>query len=191
MRKTVKHILIISIMIFFSSSCRIVVFSFCDSNCAIFRSEVDEIVIHNIPDGYNKDGIRIYKGHGRGLIIPYSDSSFLYIFDDIDDCPNRNNIEQLHSISSIWRNNLKLLSALRNQSFSDELRQKKYNGFDFTYSELFEYVIPSFLDLRGIYEKQIWRDVMVDNYCIGYIVYDSSDVHAFDKCIETTLQQFH
>ena len=56
-----------------------------------------------------------------------------------------------------------------------------------SFSELLAYHPPKITDLRGVNGKYIWRDILVDNYCIGYIVLDSSRVKDFDNCLETTV----
>lgn len=162
--------------------------SFQKANKVCFRTEGGKIIIRDLPLGYVKDKITIHKGHKVGLVIPYYDSSILYVYEDIDDCPNIENIKRLHTISSVWRINYKLLTALKNTEISEDIQQRYWNDGDFTYLDLFEYEIPEPLDISGTDNNRIWRDVSTHDVCIGYIVFDSSKVSEFDKCIRSTIK---
>ena len=180
--------IIISFMMFWSCSAGNKL-SFCNNNNVRFITSTKKITIHDTPDGYNHDNIRYYKGHKTTMIITYRDSSILYISDDVCDFPNRENIEKLHTIESLWRIHSELLQALKENGVSAEMKDKPYLEYGFSYSELYDYNRPTLVDLRGNNSGTAWRDIMYKDICIGYIVQDSSTVIFFDQCIETTMQK--
>lgn len=161
--------------------------SFLNSNNVCFITTTENITIYDIPDGYNHNEIRFYKGHKNTMIVTYMDSSILYISDDVFNIPNRENIEQLHTIESLWRNHSKLLLTLKEMGVPEELKHKPYLEYNFSYSELYDYESPILVDLRGNCGVMAWRDIMYNDICIGYIVADSSSVKYFDQCIESTM----
>ena len=185
-----KRLLIIAVLSLFCFSCKTDrEFYFHNTRKAIFKTNYRIVTIYNIPSGYASDDIRIHKGHNNTLIIPYKNSNIFYVSDDIYNSPNRQNIEQLHNVASQWRNNNRLLQAIKKEITLDRLKQGLIKGCNCTYMELFEYEMPEIVDLSGKEGVQIWRDVLVKDFCIGYIVYDSSMVEQLNKCIKTTLEK--
>lgn len=161
--------------------------SFRNGNNVHFRTSTKKITIYDTPDGYNHNEIRFIKGHKNLMVITYRDSSILYISDDICDIPNRENIERLHTIESLWRIHSELLMALKENGVSVEQKDNPFLEYGFSYSELYDYERPTLVDLHGNCSGIAWRDIMFKDICIGYIVKDSSTVKFFDQCIETTM----
>ena len=121
------------------------------------------------------------------MIITYRDSSILYISDDLYDIPNRENVERLHTIESVWRIHSELLMALKENCVSVKQNDNLFLDYGFSYSELYNYERPTLVDLHGKCGGMAWRDVMFKDICMGYITQDPSMVKLFDQCIEITM----
>ena len=155
-----------------------------------FRLGTQDVHLSNIPDGYKSNDIHYISGHKDEVEIMYYDSSILYLSEDIYNFPNRNNIEMMRTIESVWRCQFEMLNALKKIELVDSLEgNDKLRNCNCSFSELLAYHPPKITDLRGVNGKYIWRDILVDNYCIGYIVLDSSRVKDFDNCLETTVYE--
>lgn len=152
-------------------------------------SLIKNVTLYDVPDGYNHNDIRYIKTHKLTMIITYKDSSILYVGDDVDMIPNQENIIQLRTTESVWRLHFILLSALKEVLSPSERSHKQYEDYSFSYSELLDYEMPSLLDLGGSNNGMVWRDILFDGVCIGYIVRDSSRVQLFDQCLESTVSK--
>ena len=161
--------------------------SFRNGNNIRFRTSTKKITIYDTPDGYNHNEIRFIKGHKTLMIITYRDSSILYISDDLYDIPNRENVERLHTIESVWRIHSELLMALKENCVSVKQNDNLFLDYGFSYSELYNYERPTLVDLHGKCGGMAWRDVMFKDICMGHITQDPSMVKLFDQCIEITM----
>ena len=155
---------------------------------ASFRTTDCGVVEFGLPDGYKQDEIRVYKGGDKTtLIIPFIDSSILYISTDIYNNPNRNNIESLQTVESFWRIHFELLYAIKETGMPDELKQQPIAECNCTYYELLDYEIPMVVDLKGEKDVCLWRDVLKYGVSVGYVVRDTTKVKSFDHCLETAI----
>lgn len=189
MRNLIRLLLLIGIIVTTFNSCKVGYGITFNRGYVVFKANEGYIKIYNIPDGYTTEDIRIVRTHTTKLIIPYADSSILYVCYDLYDFPNRENVGKMHTITSEWRNNIELLSTFNGKEIDEALKQKQVSECDCTYSELFEYKIPETIDLSDISGEIIWRDIMIEKLCIGYIVYDSTKIKDFDRCVESTINK--
>lgn len=158
-----------------------------DSKGITFSGMTANLVIEMIPDGFSKDGITITVGHGSEMIIHYSDSSIIYVCEDVSYSPNRDNIYGLGTKEALWRNEFRFLAALAPLPYEEYYLMKKNPRCNCTNKELLEYKMPEVVDLYGNNGRVVWRDVFVNDCCFGYILFDSSRLNQFNQCIETII----
>ena len=189
MNATKKYWFVLSALLLGSCSCGTMSpLSFLNTHNQTVKIGKYRFVFYNIPDGYNKNAIqKIFYGHNREIRVPYGDSAILYYDSYPRISPNIDKIEKIHSVESKWRRHYRYLSELKDERFIDP-KEKFIPSCNCTLYELLEYDMPDILDLRGTDGDQIWRDVLIcKEFCIGYIVCDSSMLEPFDKCIEATI----
>jgi hypothetical protein len=190
MNATKKYWLVLSALLLGSCSCGTMSpLSFLNTHNQTVKIGKNKFVFYDIPDGYNKDTIHVNNaGSDYEIIIPYKDSAFLYYHRDPQMCLNKENIKKIHSVESGWRMHYRHLLAEKNDGLHEYHKEIIYSPCGCTWYEVLEYDMPDILDMRGTNGNQIWRDVLIcKEFCIGYIVRDSSMLEPFDKCIEATI----
>lgn len=193
MKTVLKFILLVGTIIVSFYSCGIIeptYIRFRNEHLAVFRMDDKKVVINNIPSGYNKKAMFIIRAEGYETFIPYQDSSILYFYEDgYSYTPNRDNIEKLRTIESIWRLHRDFYLYEKKDPHSEIFYQMRSDICDCTIGELYAYEQPRVVDLRGKEDTFVWRDVMIDDFSMGYILYDNSKIDLFDSCINTTLHR--
>ena len=156
---------------------------FCnDKNSVTMKTGKQCVTIHNLPNGCCKKKIRIIKGNDYSVYIPFKDSSLIYFCMDEQETLNYEKIKNMHTAVSCWRLNHKLYSALK-KDLHIEL-QSFYSNYSkecgCSFSDIYEYDTCKTIDLRGKNDNKYWRDIWEGEYCIGYIVFDSTYIASFD-----------
>ena len=91
---------------------------------------------------------------------------------------NYENLKNMHTSVSCWRLNHKFYSPLKELYIDLQSYYSKECGCSF--SDIYKFDTCKTIDLRGIFDDKYWRDIMIGEHCIGYIVFDSTNIAAFD-----------
>ena len=91
---------------------------------------------------------------------------------------NYENIKNIHAAVSCWRLNHKKYSTLKELHINLQSIYSKECGCSF--SDIYKFDTCKTIDLRGEIDNKYWRDIWNGEYCIGYIVFDSTYIASFD-----------
>ena len=158
-----------------------------------------KIKIYNLPLHFIEEFL---CGHGHVVNFKYRGSSAIYFCEKVEESPNVDNIERTRTIPALWRmggwfySEFKewVFDSIDNDSVRCDLLLTYNDYYQCTTKDIFDGEPDSSkpLDLRGTDEKnRCWRDVKVDDFCLGYYGVSPSRLAEFDRCIDTTLARIH
>lgn len=156
---------------------------------------MQKVKIYNLPVHYTEE---ILCGHGCIVYFKYTDSSAIYFSEKAAESPNMESIRKQKTIPARWRSfgwldgeyKEWVLHQFDNDSIRSKLLSDYWEDYQCTTKDIFDgEPDPSKpLDLRGTDDKNCcWRDVKVNDFCIGYYGVPPSGLAEFDRCIDVTL----
>lgn len=140
--------------------------------------------VYNLPNGYCEKDIRIIIGNNYSFYIPFEDSSLIYFCMDDRETFNYDNINNMHTAVSCWRLDHQLYSPLKELSIDFQSIYLEECGC--LLSDILKLDTCKTIDLRGVVGTKYWRDIMVGEYCLGYIVFDSTKIKSFDSFLDNS-----
>lgn len=163
-------------------------------NVEIPKWIMQNVRIYNLPVHYTEE---ILCGHDCVVYFKYGMSSAIFFSAKAAESPNMEIIEKTKTVPAVWRRGewfyreyKEWVYSIDNDSVRSELLLTYNDYCQCTTKDIFDgEPDPSKpLDLRGTDDKNCcWRDVKVNDFCIGYYGVPPSGLAEFDRCIDVTL----